>query len=79
MLCAMLLSFLDKRFDEWNTAALQHLINVQHATLSYRADVLDVSDDVRNDAEALLRRNAAGHRSVAEQLYGRTRAQSPRS
>lgn len=54
MLCAMLLSFLDKRFDEWNTAALQHLINVQHATLSYRADVLDVSDDVRNDAEALL-------------------------
>ena len=54
ILCAMLFGFRDRQFEAWNKSALQHLIDVQLATLSYRCDKLDLSDDVQRDVAQLL-------------------------
>lgn len=54
ILCAMLLGFRQREFRGWDTAALRHLIDVQHAALRYRTDTLDLSDDVGRDVEKLL-------------------------
>lgn len=59
ILCAMLLGFSSTDFQEWDTAALLHLIKVQDASLGYRVGVLDISDDlVRDIAELLLQANS---------------------
>lgn len=54
ILSAMLLGFRNRDFAAWNESALRHLIDVQKAALTYRADVLDLSEDVRRDTELLL-------------------------
>lgn len=54
MLCAMLLGFRNTKFTCWDKSALLHLVNVQHAALRYRTDILDVSNDVMKDIEAML-------------------------
>ncbi len=54
VLSAMLLAFRDCNFSQWSEAALQHLIDVQHATLNYRAAKLDTSADIENATRALL-------------------------
>ena len=54
ILCAMLLGFRDRIFSAWSESALQHLIEVQYATLSYRCNKLDLSENVRKDVEQLL-------------------------
>ena len=54
ILCAMLCGFRDQVFETWSESALQHLIDVQYATLSYRCDKLDLSENVRKDVEQLL-------------------------
>jgi gamma-glutamyltranspeptidase / glutathione hydrolase len=60
VLCAMLLGFKNTHFTEWDATALLHLIAVQNAVLGYRTDVLDVSDDVIGDIEALLAQARSG-------------------
>jgi gamma-glutamyltranspeptidase/glutathione hydrolase len=54
ILGAMLLGFRDTTFANWDEAALGHLITVQQAALSYRTEVLDVSEEVSKDVERLL-------------------------
>jgi gamma-glutamyltranspeptidase/glutathione hydrolase len=54
VLCAMLLGFSETDFGEWDESALLHLIDVQQATLGYRVNVLDLSDDVVRDIASLL-------------------------
>lgn len=54
VLSAMLLAFRDTSFTHWSPDALLHLIDVQNATLRYRSDILDVSDAVASDIDALL-------------------------
>jgi gamma-glutamyltranspeptidase/glutathione hydrolase len=54
VLCAMLLGFSETDFGEWDESALLHLIDVQQATLGYRVNVLDLSDDVIRDIASLL-------------------------
>ena len=71
VLLAMLAAFGDKNAERWDAESVQHLIDVQYAALSYRTDVLDVSDDVRRDAERLLR-DVAGNRLLSRYAAGST-------
>ena len=54
VLLSMLLAFEDGHFARWDESAVQHLINVQHAALSFRTRILDLSDDVQRDVDLLL-------------------------
>src|SRR5690606_10233094 len=54
VLCAMLLAFRDRRMARWDAAALQYLMEVQRAALSWRRERLDLSDDVAADVAHLL-------------------------
>jgi len=53
-LAAMLLAFSKQPLSQWDHDALQRLLRVQQAVLSYRQRELDLSDDVPQDAARLL-------------------------
>jgi len=60
VLSAMLLAFANRRTSRWSEDAIRHLINVQRAALSYRIDELDLADDVKQAASALLAQARTG-------------------
>jgi len=55
VLAAMLLAFERQPVSRWDDAALQLLLRVQQAVLSYRKRELDLSEDVPRDAARLLK------------------------
>ena len=60
ILAAMLLAFERQPVAQWDDDALQLLLRVQQAVLSYRKHRLDLSDDVPCDAARLLQLARAG-------------------
>ena len=60
VLAAMLSAFAGTEFNEWNTAAVRTLIDVQQACLNYRKDYLDLADDVGKAATELLQQARSG-------------------
>lgn len=60
VLCAMLLAFRDHSFSKWDQAALQRLVAVQNAALSYRKKNLDPVDDITGPAAELIRLSGSG-------------------
>lgn len=60
VLCAMLLAFRDYPLTAWDTAALQQLVAVQHAALSYRRKELDPVDDITGPAAEMIRLSRSG-------------------
>lgn len=59
-LAAMLLAFHDRVMRRWDPQSLDYLARVQRAVLSYRRDVLDLSEDVAAEVSALLDRARSG-------------------
>jgi len=60
VLAAMLLACADLPHENWTTAALAQLINVQRAALDFRRRRLDLADDVGSEAAALLESARSG-------------------
>ena len=60
VLSAMLLACAELSHQDWNSDALQRLIDVQRACLAFRKRRLDISDDVGAEAAALLRAADSG-------------------
>jgi gamma-glutamyltranspeptidase/glutathione hydrolase len=54
VLAAMLLAFQNQSVREWDEVALQQLVRVQEAALTYRKDELDLSDAIAEPAAAML-------------------------
>jgi gamma-glutamyltranspeptidase/glutathione hydrolase len=54
VLGAMLTLISTPPLRDWDSAALQRLVDVQHASLCYRRDCLDLSDHIEADAARLL-------------------------
>jgi gamma-glutamyltranspeptidase / glutathione hydrolase len=65
VLAAMLLAFRDRKMARWDAAALEYLMHVQRAALSWRRERLDLSDDVPADAARLLELARGGGLAVA--------------
>ena len=54
VLAAMLLAFRDRKLVRWDAEALEYLMQVQRAALSWRRERLDLSEDVSADVACLL-------------------------
>ncbi|HEX5765593.1 MAG TPA: gamma-glutamyltransferase [Woeseiaceae bacterium] len=71
VLAAMLLAFRERRMARWDAAALEYLMEVQRAALSWRRQRLDLSEDVAADAARLLEL-AGGGRLVGTSVSAST-------
>jgi len=60
VLTAMLLAFRDKPASRWDDETLRYLVSVQHATLGYRKNHLDLAENVTLEAARLLEYTKTG-------------------